>query len=234
MQFRKSFFVLSTSSIIMLSGQSSSAFTLTQSPGRLISESKLPNGIGTTSLIAIDPDQPLNLSKANLFVSEIKRGGTASFLTTLRTTYNATGWSFKKGKDLTADFNVRLQYPCGIATDCGLGTGLMPTSKQNPLTNKLGGIGSTLSLNYLPRKGSKRQPDPKNSQNLHWIQRVTTNYPYGIGSVGNTISYIDNIHNGRNNFTPYYGSGNFIQPNGLFEDRPYRPNNIINLTQDYF
>lgn len=81
----------------MFSDRSSSAFTLTQSPGRLESKFKLPNGTGTTSLIALDPDQPFNLSKSNRFVSEIKRGGTDNFLTTLSTTYNkATGWNFKK------------------------------------------------------------------------------------------------------------------------------------------
>jgi hypothetical protein len=104
MQFREFFLVLSTSSIIMLFGQSSSAFTLTQKAGPLTSKSKLPNGTGYTSLIALDPDQPFNLSKSNRFVSKIKRGGTDSFLTTLRTTYNATGWTFKKGKDLTGGF----------------------------------------------------------------------------------------------------------------------------------
>ena len=219
----------------MLFGQSSSAFTLRQNAGLLTAESKLPNGKGYTSLIALDPDQPLDPFYANLFVSEIKRGGTNSFLTTLRTTYKATGWTFKQGKNLKGSFNVRLQYPCGINTDCGLGTGLKPTSKQDPRTNVLGGIGSTISLNYVPRKGSRRQPDPKTGPNLYWIQRVTTNYPARVGSVGNTISYIDNIgNNGKNNFTPYYGVGNFIQPNGLFEDRPYRPSNIINLTRDYF
>ncbi|WP_377473716.1 MAG: hypothetical protein P2A85_15880 [Microcoleus anatoxicus] len=240
MQFRKFFFVLSTSSTIVLSGPSSSAFTLTQSPGRLESKFELANGTGTTSLIALDPDQPFNLSKSNPFVSEIKRGGTDTFLTTLSTTYNkATGWSFKKGKDLKGSFNVRLQYPCGIDTDCGLGLINPPpkgTSKQDPTTKVLGGIGSTISLNYVPLKGSKRQPDPKNSQNLYWIQRITTNYPYLVGSVGNTISYIDNINinNGRNRFTPYYGFGNSILPNGLFEDRHYRPSNVINLLRDYF
>jgi hypothetical protein len=134
----------------------------------------LPNGTGTTSLIALDPDQPFNLSKSNRFVSQIKRGGTDSFLTTLRTTYNATGWTFKKGKDLTGGFNVRLQYPWGITTDCGLGMISIPperTSKGDKRTAKLGGIGSVLSLNYIPRKGSKRQPDPKTSENLYWIQR---------------------------------------------------------------
>jgi len=98
----------------------------------------------------------------------------------------------------------------------------------------LGGIGSKISLNYVPLKGSKRQPDPKADPTLYWIQRVTTNYPAEVGSVGNTISYIDNIRNKKNNFTPYYGSGNFLQPNGLFEDRPYRPSNITNLTRGYF
>ena len=84
----------------MLFGQSSSAFTLTQNARLLTSKSELPNGTGYTSLIALAPDGPINLSKANLFVSEIKRGGTDSFLDTLRTTYNvATGWSFKKGKN---------------------------------------------------------------------------------------------------------------------------------------
>jgi hypothetical protein len=92
MQFREFFLVLSTSSIIMLCGQSSSAFTLRQNAGLLTSKSELPNGTGYTSLIALDPDQPFNPSKANLFVSEIKRGGTDSFLKTLSTTYNkATG-----------------------------------------------------------------------------------------------------------------------------------------------
>ncbi len=150
MQFRKFFFVLSTSSTIVLSGPSSSAFTLTQSPGRLESISKLPNGTGTTSLIALDPDQPFNLSKSNPFVSEIKRGGTNSFLTTLSTTYNkATGWSFKQGKDLKGSFNVRLQYPCGIDTDCGLGLINPPpkgTSKQNLISEELGGIGSKMGV----------------------------------------------------------------------------------------
>src|SRR4028119_256621 len=181
--------------------------TLRQNAGLLTSESKLPNGKGYTSLIALDPDQTLNPFYANPFVSEIKRGGTNSFLTTLRTTYNATGWTFKKGKNLKGTFDVRLQYPCGINTDCGFGMIDIPlgrTSKNDPRTAKLGGIGSTISLNYVPLKGSKRQPDPKIGPNLYWIQRVTTNYPYGIGSVGNTISYIDNIRNGRNNFTPYY------------------------------
>ena len=138
-QFRKSFLVLSTSSIIMLLGQSSSAFPLRQNAGLLTSESNLPNRKGYTSLIALDPDGPINITKANLFVSEIKRGGTDSFLNTLRTTYNvATGWTFKKGKNLKGSFNVRLQYPCGIDTDCGLGTGLKPTSKQDPRTQNLG------------------------------------------------------------------------------------------------
>lgn len=165
----------------MLFGQSSSAFTLRQNAGILTSESKLPNGKGYTSLIALAPDGPINITKANLFVSEIKRGGTDSFLNTLRTTYNvATGWTFKKGKNLKGSFDVRLQDPCGNDTDCGLGTGLKPTSKQNPLTKQLGGIGSVLSLNYLPLKGSKRQPDPKNSKNLYWIQHVTTNDPSRI------------------------------------------------------
>ena len=105
----------------MLFGQSSSAFTLTQKAGSLTSKSKLPNGTGYTSLIALDPDQTLNPFYANPFVSEIKRGGTNSFLTILRTTYNATGWTFKKGKNLKGTFDVRLQYPCGINTDCGCG-----------------------------------------------------------------------------------------------------------------
>src|SRR4028119_716134 len=112
--------------------------TLRQNAGLLTSESKLPNGKGYTSLIALDPAQTLNPFYANPFVSEIKRGGTNSFLTTLRTTYNvATGWTFKKGKNLKGSFDVRLQYPCGNDTDCGLGTGLKPTSKQNPLTKQL-------------------------------------------------------------------------------------------------
>jgi hypothetical protein len=184
MQFREVFLVLSTSSIIMFFGESSSAFTLRQNAGLLTSESKLPNGTGYTSLIALDPDQTLNPFYANPFVSEIKRGGTDSFLKTLSTTYNkAKGWNFKKGKDLKGSFNVRLQYPCGIDTDCGLGTGLKPTSKQDPRTRKLGGIGSTISLNYVPLKGSKRQPDPKIGPNLYWIQRVTTNYP-GVAQLG--------------------------------------------------
>lgn len=95
----------------------------------------------------------------------------------------------------------------------------------------MGGIGSTISLNYVPRKDSKRQPDPKKSKNLYWIQRVTTNYPALIGNIGHKISYIDNIRKDtkKNNFTPYYGSGNFIKPEGLFEYRPYRPNNGTNL-----
>ena len=96
-------------------------------------------------------------------------------------------------------------------------------------------------MNYLPRKGSKRQPYPKTSENLYWIQRVTTNYPAipEIGLIGDTKSYIDNIpfsgqSKGRNAFKAYYSSGDFLQPNGLFEDRPYRPSNITNLTRDYF
>jgi len=105
MQFREFFLVLSTSSLIMLFGQSSSAFTLTQKAEPLTSKSQLPNGTGYTSLIALAPDWPINITKAHLFVSEIKRGGTDSFLNTLRTTYNvATGWTFKKGKNLKGSF----------------------------------------------------------------------------------------------------------------------------------
>ena len=141
MQFREVFLVLSTSSIIMLFGESSSAFTLRQNAGLLTSESELANGTGYTSLIALDPDQTLNPLYANPFVSEIKRGGTDSFLKTLSRTYNkAKGWNFKKGKDLKGTFDVKLQYPCGIDTDCGLGTKLTPTSKNDPKTAKLGGL----------------------------------------------------------------------------------------------
>ena len=57
----------------------------------------------------------------------------------------------------------------------------------------MGGIGSTISLNNVPRKDSKRQPDPKKRKKLYWIQRVTTNYPALIGNIGQKIIYIDNI-----------------------------------------
>src|SRR6476620_8627893 len=131
MQFREFFLVLSTSSIIMLFGQSSSAFTLTQKAGPLTSKSKLPNGTGYTSLIALDPDKTLKPFYAKPFVSEIKRGGTDSFLKTLSTTYNkAKGWNFKKGKDLKGSFNVKLQYPCGTTTNCGWGTSLETSQAQ--------------------------------------------------------------------------------------------------------
>ncbi len=157
MQFRDFFFVLSTSLIATLSCQSSSAFTLTQNRGlfNYISESELPNGKGYTSLNVLDPDDPFNLSKASPFVSEIKLGGRNRFLENLRIVYGEEGWTFKKGQNLKGSFNVKLQYPCGIKTNCGQGTKLTPSQ---------GGIGSALSLIYRPGT-SKRQPnpDPKNS-----------------------------------------------------------------------
>ncbi|WP_377473647.1 MAG: hypothetical protein P2A85_15705 [Microcoleus anatoxicus] len=226
MQTKSVTLVLSTSFIVALTSQPSIAFTLTQNAGisNYLSLSVFDKGTGITALNALDPDDPLNLSKARPFVSQIKLGGTKGFLEDLNL-YRNDGWTFKQGRELKGSFNVRLQYPCGIKTVCGQGTTLARTD--------LGGIGSVLSLTYRPGI-SQRQPNP-NPQNrnnlLYWIQRVTTNYPDSTkGPIGAKRSYIDNLsRKGNNAIHPYYASGNPLSSNGLFEDRPYRPDTGNNL-----
>ncbi len=90
-----------------------------------------------------------------------------------------------------------------------------------------------MSLNYLPEtRGKTPDPSPNQNKNLHWIQRVITNYPGNAyqGPFGKKISCIDNIikdKKGINSPHPYYGtSGRNLNPNGLFADTPYRVSNF--------
>ncbi|MCY7386209.1 MAG: hypothetical protein LH628_27315 [Microcoleus sp. CAN_BIN18] len=182
MQFIKFVFVLSSTTLIgTLFCQSSNAFTVTQSTSQMDSFalSKLKDGgTGLTLLRVLDPDDPLNSTKSTRFVTEIERGGTKGLLSdlTLYTNLSRNPWTFNRGRDLQGRFNVKTHYACGTKTSCGA---------------KKGGVGSVLRLEYIPEirsiPGTIPDPNPKQNKNLHWIQRVITNYPGSkkVGAFGN-------------------------------------------------
>lgn len=140
--------------------------------------------------------------------------------------YEAEGWTFRAGGNLSGFFDVRLHYACGIETRCGEQISRTPTGAIPRIDE--GGIGSALELYY---RGRHSDPRP-GVDDLYWIQRVITNYPISPNQPGVRRTYIDNRNRfGNNAIYPYYAQGLPLASSGYFADRPYRNSS---LDQDYY
>ncbi|WP_237396529.1 hypothetical protein [Okeania sp. KiyG1] len=200
---------LTTSLVFTLAATpSSSAFTITpRQPGassfyRYSQRYRFPDGRqGITELNAWPFYDPRSIFFAGQ-VREIKRGGTEGFMQTLTDTF--PNWNFSSAtSDLSGSFDIEHYFACAPQTNCGAGG--FPAIQ--------GGVGAFFRLNYQPKDN-----DPTGNQ-VHWIQRVRSNYNPIEDGVFTDIIDIPTGMTQNPYYDTYYAAGT-----DYFLDRPYNPN----------
>jgi|GEM_PF-4879744 len=137
-------------------------------------------------------------------VTGLVRGGTAGFLTDVKTdytgyAYKGSTWTFNAaGADLTGTFDIEKYDILG------------------PLNNTLG---TEFQLKYTPGKGDPIADPDRAKNTVHWIQRVIDNHNITTNpGHGNAEDIVDI---GKTQVTPYYDDPTFSLP-PVFYDFPSR------------
>lgn len=187
-----------TTLLLGLTGQASSAFTITPA------QPSATNRYDLSEIYTLPGGDQKSAFLNPASINPIVRGGTTDFLTTLQAAFPT--WTFNAATaDLNGSFEIANYYACGANTLCGTERGVTAT----------GGVGSFIDVSYIP---GTDDPTPAGND-LHWIQRVFDNHNVTNNrGHGNLEDIVDNPFAMG---TPYYDDGGFAGEN-FFVDRPYR------------